>query len=737
MVVDHVEYLSTTISTNCETLSDISVALSSQKNTHTLQMILSDTIDLTLTLSDQRSRAHLYKDLRRVDHMLRSVIPPLSEALQRQRERTIGTNNGQVDDVEPNPEGLDEEASDADVAISGKLFEITCYLLHFLTLDCTLSEFGAAREYAGRTRDLYIKNPTLLQAIAQIVSLDPVTTNLRDKVRFDLDLHPAESPSGRYKAVPGVDSTRSESLASPGAFSVSSSQSSVDPTVIGRMRIQERKKLRKLSQRKDADDEDDLSFHSDSESCSIKDKTVSAQESKNVDTIISRVELSLPMSAPKTVSHLCKRSIGGDWDGIYLTLPLLALTRIILGKVDEADDTESTLENDSDSFGDDDDGNPLFRTNRLLRESDVLPVLASALGGSLVVLANLIDRDEVVCSGCCSHLQHRIHSLVSLLDGACLLDEKNRTLLCQQGFVEEFGGHLVVAVYSCLVKLLDCNLLLDPLYFGDVSHELLRLLTSLSHENHVAALKSDTMSLVGRDKVQQGPGTRILGRILRHLAEYMASEKKGLVPSDGHQVRLGPDREKSEKLCYDAVVFCLNTLTNLVESKACRLLIAETMLIGQHGGHDLFVTWLTRWLVQQTGSFREAVTESTFGASPSKHADKHLSAGEEEKLMIAGNGFVFLLCLMIEEAGTVRQVTERLRDQVWSEIPGENSATKVTFIKNTLKAFCNFYRLKVGDLAVAVVSPVKALIEQLDAIEWPDESVLLAPKGETKEPICL
>ena len=102
--------------------------------------------------------------------------------------------------------------------------------------------------------------------------------------------------------------------------------------------------------------------------------------------------------------------------------------------------------------------------------------------------------------------------------------------------------------------------------------------------------------------------------------------------------------------------------------------------------------------------------------------------------MIAGNGFVFLLCLMIEEAGTVQQVTKRIRDLVLNEIPGENSVVKVAFIKNTLKAFCNFYQIKVGDLAVAVVSPVRALLEQLDAIQWKDDGVVVVAAVTEGEP---
>jgi hypothetical protein len=176
-------------------------------------------------------------------------------------------------------------------------------------------------------------------------------------------------------------------------------------------------------------------------------------------------------------------------------------------------------------------------------------------------------------------------------------------------------------------------------------------------------------------------------------------------------------QSSADKMRYDSVIFCLNTLTNVVESGGNRKILAEMEVPGSHG-KELFLTWLTRWVVSQTTSFRDAVVGSTFGSSPSKHASRQLDAQEEEKLVTAGNGFVLLACLMEDNrGGTDSAVTDGIRDLVLAQVPGDDSDTSITFMKNTLKAFCNFYHYSIGDLSVAVVAPVKKLIQQLEVIQ--------------------
>jgi hypothetical protein len=176
---------------------------------------------------------------------------------------------------------------------------------------------------------------------------------------------------------------------------------------------------------------------------------------------------------------------------------------------------------------------------------------------------------------------------------------------------------------------------------------------------------------------------------------------------------------------YDAIIFCLNILANFVESGGSCHILAKISTRKQHtgagnndDGYSYFLQWLTRWLVDETVSFREAVVESTFGSSPSKHQDRQLDALEDEKLVIAGNGFVLLCCLLIEDDNGNEKpsvgTSESVANIILNELPGTNCDSKLTFMKNTLKAFCNFYHFSIGDLSLAIVAPVKQLIKRLD-----------------------
>jgi hypothetical protein len=61
----------------------------------------------------------------------------------------------------------------------------------------------------------------------------------------------------------------------------------------------------------------------------------------------------------------------------------------------------------------------------------------------------------------------------------------------------------------------------------------------------------------------------------------------------------------------------------------------------------------------------------------------------------------------------------RIKELVIKEMPlRENGASSgLLLVKNTLKAFCNFYRFSLGELSVAVVDPVRNLLAKLDEIE--------------------
>lgn len=431
--------------------------------------------------------------------------------------------------------------------------------------------------------------------------------------------------------------------------------------------------------------------------------------------------------------HSCNRAIVESMTyTISSVLPLLSLTRIITGKMEGSD--ESCMDDDdgqgNDRESDHDEYNPLLESNRMLNACGAIPLLSQALSESLAVVScrlELVDAHTMVrleCPGCINALTDRVAALVQLIDGASLLSSSNREQFCLEGYTNEAGGYLIIALLTVLTRKLNENN--DQNVFDGVWDEvilaILKMLTSLTHENMTAARELEAplvqhdssigMRSAGTDE-NTFCGVIVIAQVLQHASKQILEARSSFSP---HQ---------DGKLLYDAIIFCLNILANFVESGGSCRILAKISTLKQHtgaGNNDYggsyFLQWLTRWLVDETVSFREAVVESTFGSSPSKHQDRQLDALEDEKLVIAGNGFVLLCCLLIEDdngnekpsVGTSESVTNIILD----ELPGTNCDSKLTFMKNTLKAFCNFYHFSIGDLSLAIVAPVKQLIKRLD-----------------------
>jgi hypothetical protein len=137
---------------------------------------------------------------------------------------------------------------------------------------------------------------------------------------------------------------------------------------------------------------------------------------------------------------------------------------------------------------------------------------------------------------------------------------------------------------------------------------------------------------------------------------------------------------------------------------------------------ESFLRWLARWVVDQTSTFREILLHQSFGKKQLWHirkecygkriADGELRKESEEHLVIAGNGFILLACIMIKSEASIRQ-------SILLQMPGG-----YTLIENTLRSFCNFYYYTVGDLSVAVVAPVKKLLEDLATLRTPTSDAI-------------
>jgi hypothetical protein len=458
-----------------------------------------------------------------------------------------------------------------------------------------------------------------------------------------------------------------------------------------------------------------------------------AKASDQLDQVTARILGSL-LSVEKGTSKSgpCTHTCGKTDQNAYLIssyVPLIAITRIISGKCEgsEKSSIDDELVRDEDNGRgsgaeamDDDEYNPLLETNRILGENGAIPLLSQALAETLTAVTRHLEQHanpptgdgdptppRPECQGCLAALQDRVSMLVSLVDGASLLSESNRQQFCEEGFTTETGGFLIVGLIAVLRKLLDergsSNSIFEGVW-GEITLATLRMLTSLTHENKTAAKELEAAFVGTDDAKQEGSRSCGLDIVARILREAVRTTRRS-IGTDG-------------KLIYDSVIFCLNILANVVESGGSRRILSEMSVPSyDREGNQLFLSWLTRWLVGETHSFREAVTESTFGTSMSNHEERKLDAHEDEKLVTAGNGFVLLSCLLVDENDDEANADSSAYKIILSELSGDDRDAKMSFLKNTLKAFCNFYHYSIGELSVAIVAPVKLLIKRLELIQ--------------------
>jgi hypothetical protein len=164
----------------------------------------------------------------------------------------------------------------------------------------------------------------------------------------------------------------------------------------------------------------------------------------------------------------------------------------------------------------------------------------------------------------------------------------------------------------------------------------------------------------------------------------------------------------SSSLDGDTTIFCLNTLANILESGGSWEPFGK-IKVGDD--NEPFLKWVTKFVVRETKSFQNAVVESSFSSSDNRHAERQLDRHENEALMMAGNAFIFLTCILVQVSA---KTSDQIQLDIFAELPGETEAAKLLFIKNTLKAFCNLYHFSVGALSVAIVAPVKKLLVDLE-----------------------
>ena len=432
----------------------------------------------------------------------------------------------------------------------------------------------------------------------------------------------------------------------------------------------------------------------------------------------------------RDAQHTCGRHLESKTTNLFLTsdFVLKSVSRIIEGKegdevscieheAGESDGAVKRSSQDSIQQEQEDEeeqlrNNPLLVTNTLLRKRGVLPVLARAMAETLSAVIVSLSSGDTVCIECLLHLKQRVSVLASLIDGACCLTLENRTELCGE------GSHLLSSILLFLKAFTDAehkhsstSNLLD-----EIALSTLRTLTSLSHDNGVAR---NLLMMTYKENTTATsvplPGVLILANLLWKTVT-------------------NSDQYSHAHSSYDMVIFCLNTLSNAVEAKNLRRMLSEykvPVTTDPNGNsaassrEELFLTWLSRWLFLETSTFRNAVLSGTFGQKAegaTSNEMRHLEKDAEENLITAGNGFIFLTCLMIQTKSLYSeddQLFTNIREIILKELQVDDmeDGGSLLLMKNTLKAFCNFYHYSLGDLSVAIVAPVGQLITELERMQ--------------------
>ena len=453
-------------------------------------------------------------------------------------------------------------------------------------------------------------------------------------------------------------------------------------------------------------------------------------------------------------------------------LALGALSRLLTGKDKDAgahgdgdddgggdgDDEDEHQSDDRDSDGAHSDGdisndenesnvdeennlsNPLMFTNIMLRRSGSLPHLAHAVSDTFASIVCLIGESDgrkatSYCETSVNHLQKRASFLFSIIDGASCLCSENRKQFCQTK-----GGAALICKLLSLISAVPFTLEMSSAAISDIILSALRTLTSLTHENPLAAeqvLQTRKLrwisSEVGAKLSVEGETSCLtgIGIILYNLHRMVTAQKEN---TSNEKVK-GPSDESREKHCYDVVIFCLNILTNVVEMasfRGARRQIYESRLPNEGVGIDgqsssSSLAWLASWLTDQTTSYRDAVMKGSFGdkglsLSHGANEPRDLEKHEEEYLVTAGNGFILLAYLMkaddeVDAVGD--ELTMSIRETILSQMPTDEEGRDIgiTLMIKTLKAFCNFYHFSIGPLSVAIVTPVLKLIKDLENIQ--------------------
>ncbi|KAL7513325.1 hypothetical protein ACHAXN_010721 [Cyclotella atomus] len=660
-------------------------------------------------------------------------------------------------------------------------------VVHFISTICTAKSTNPSISKAAikSARNAVLAHKASLQGIARLVLDDPVVDAylrhvIQDRANIDNTVEEEVDDQSVFSCATAGSKRSTISAASNEQFN---DVQGSDPTKFGR-RKGRKKKPSRLQQAIDSSDlgsnqlepiaeidddsslssektpqteeklvpgsngkSDSLSFASDDASRVSKDHSVkngsndnvefsgssSARFQEKISSALSRANLNHSLEQAILASDLNSSQGGEEWTCSYcsaweqnvlnasnaesssrapLTAASLALDsagRIISGRVKNAcgfDDEDHSDEDESDdNFFQTDESNdftknPILVVNEMMRKSDSLPSysrsLATTISSMLILLrdhgSDCEEARHQKCNRCIAYLQHRASTLSEIIDNLCCLSPASSKALSLPE---------TLLIPSLLQVVFESHGVAQSSFREALIMTALKTLTTLTHENSSACdqIKSFVQPAGGNAKLING-----VEIVFRHLFATI--------------------EEAPHQKSYDAIIFCLNILTNVAEmipSYTRDIFVDMNARAGLNG-----ITWLTRWIVTKTTGFQRAIMKGSFGSTAqidvvsSEHEE--LQSGEEGNLVTAGNGFVLLAYLMLDEDNST--VTARIRDIIIEELPVDKSGKSggIQFMIKTLKAFCNFYHYSVGDLSVAVIAPVIKLIAGLERIHLVQQS---------------
>jgi hypothetical protein len=461
--------------------------------------------------------------------------------------------------------------------------------------------------------------------------------------------------------------------------------------------------------------------------------------SQKLAKLLSKVESRSGGTDPKEHMTGCEHHLEGSSPWVSM-ICLESLERIVTGKEEGSPSClEEAADSDNQQGGEEHDEttNPILMTNVFLGKSGIVPMLARTMSQSLEAVCQLLQQQQqqpprnsnLPCAHCLIYWHDRIFILASLIDGACLFNKSNRRGFCEDDpfAFEDKRAKKGIVFYILLLLSQFCGdggggVHSDYEKMSGIMLLALRTLTSLTHDNELAAEQMTICNEYGGDDSGDDPQQSIQGlEVLAELVfELEGSGKKKITKN-----KLKKQRSSNEDLHrYDSTIFCLNTLANIIEAADVRRMLAEITVPSSSCGEILWLKWLCRWLVNQTETFQDAILgigKEPSASSSAVSSERELHKHEDDLLVAAGNGCVLLACLMTEpeEISEEPESTNTIRNLIIEEMPRDvkGSSTGVAMIINCLKAFCNFYHFSLGDLSVAIITPVKKLIGELEELQ--------------------